>query len=214
MVGFDLDMTLIDTVSGFAATLEALGRRARRRAPGRGADRTARPTARPAARAPPARRAVGPAADRFREIYPDIAVAPTPALAGVAEALAAVRRHGGRIVLVTGKHTPNAQLHVDHLGLDVDVVEGGSGAPARARCCAATVRTSTSATTSTTSRARRRPGSPASRCSPAAAPARSSRRPAPTSSSTDLTGFPAWLDGYVLGGGWPRWRQPCAPTSA
>jgi pyridinium-3,5-biscarboxylic acid mononucleotide sulfurtransferase len=42
----------------------------------------------------------------------------------VAEALAAVRRHHGRIVLVTGKHTPNAQLHVDHLGLDVDVVEG------------------------------------------------------------------------------------------
>ena len=43
---------------------------------------------------------------------------------GVAAALAAVRRHHGRIVLVTGKHTPNAQLHVDHLGLDVDVVEG------------------------------------------------------------------------------------------
>ena len=27
-------------------------------------------------------------------------------------------------MLVTGKHTPNAQLHVDHLALDVDVVEG------------------------------------------------------------------------------------------
>ena len=62
--------------------------------------------------------------DRFREIYPDTAVVPTPAFPGVAEALAAVRRHHGRIVLVTGKYTPNAQLHVDHLGLDVDVVEG------------------------------------------------------------------------------------------
>ena len=64
------------------------------------------------------------AADRFREIYPDLAVEPTPAFPGVAAALAAVRRHGGRILLVTGKYTPNAQLHVDHLGLDVDVVEG------------------------------------------------------------------------------------------
>jgi uncharacterized protein len=51
-------------------------------------------------------------------------VVPVPAFPGAAEALAAVRRQHGRIVLVTGKHTPNAQLHVDHLGLDVDVVEG------------------------------------------------------------------------------------------
>src|SRR6478736_4355540 len=64
------------------------------------------------------------AADRFRELYPDLAVVPVPAFPGAAEALAAVRRQHGRIVLVTGKHTPNAQLHVDHLGLDVDVVEG------------------------------------------------------------------------------------------
>ena len=27
-------------------------------------------------------------------------------------------------MLVTGKYEPNAQLHVDHLGLDVDHVEG------------------------------------------------------------------------------------------
>jgi uncharacterized protein len=34
-------------------------------------------------------------------------------------------------VLVTGKHTPNAQLHVDHLGLDVDVVEGRVWGPGK-----------------------------------------------------------------------------------
>ncbi len=124
MVGFDLDMTLIDTVVGFAATLDALGAELGVEFP------TAAMTA---GLGPPldtllqphleADR-IGAAADRFREIYPDHAIVPTPAFPGALDALAAVRRHGGRTVLVTGKHTPNAQLHVDHLGLDVDVVEG------------------------------------------------------------------------------------------
>jgi phosphoglycolate phosphatase-like HAD superfamily hydrolase len=47
------------------------------------------------------------------------------------EALAAVRRHGGRIVVVTGKFTPNARLHVDHLDLDVDVLEGTVWGPGK-----------------------------------------------------------------------------------
>jgi uncharacterized protein len=124
VVGFDLDMTLIDTVVGFGATLDALGAELGVEFP------TAEMTSK---LGPPLELllephleadGIGPAADRFREIYPDVAVAPTPAFPGVADALAAVRRHDGRIVLVTGKHTPNAQLHVDHLGLDVDVVEG------------------------------------------------------------------------------------------
>ena len=124
VVGFDLDMTLIDTVVGFAATLDALGTELGVEFP------TAEMTSK---LGPPLDLLLEPhlpadqipaAADRFREIYPDIAVAPTPAFPGVADALAAVRRHHGRIILVTGKHTPNAQLHVDHLGLDVDVVEG------------------------------------------------------------------------------------------
>jgi uncharacterized protein len=131
VVGFDLDMTLIDTVVGFAATLDALGEELGVQFP------TSELTSR---LGPPLELLLEPhlppdlidsAADRFREIYPDFAVAPTPALAGVPDALAAVRRHGGRIVLVTGKHTPNAQLHVDHLGLDVDVVEGRVWGPGK-----------------------------------------------------------------------------------
>ncbi len=124
VVGFDLDMTLIDTVVGFAATLDALGAELGVEFP------TAEMTAN---LGPPLDLMLEPhlpadqieaAIQRFRAIYPDTAVSPTPAFPGVAEALAAVRRHHGRIVLVTGKHTPNAQLHVDHLALDVDVVEG------------------------------------------------------------------------------------------
>ncbi len=131
VVGFDLDMTLIDTVVGFAATLDALGAELGVQFPTE--DLTSR-------LGPPLdhllsghleQDRIDAAADRFREIYPDHAIAPTPAFPGVAAALAAVRRHHGRIVLVTGKHTPNAQLHVDHLGLDVDVVEGRVWGPGK-----------------------------------------------------------------------------------
>ena len=47
-----------------------------------------------------------------------------PLLPGASEALAAVRRHDGRIVVVTGKFPANAHRHVDHLALEIDVLEG------------------------------------------------------------------------------------------
>ncbi|NPC98075.1 HAD hydrolase-like protein [Nocardioides sp. zg-DK7169] len=124
VVGFDLDLTLIDTVPGFSAVLTALGAEL-------GVDL---PVAEMTRRlGPPLEHLLAPhlppetvpaAGDRFRAIYPEHAIASVPALAGAHEALAAVRRHGGRTVVVTGKFPENARLHVDHLGLDVDVLEG------------------------------------------------------------------------------------------
>jgi phosphoglycolate phosphatase-like HAD superfamily hydrolase len=124
VVGFDLDMTLIDTVPGFAATLDVLGAELGVRFPteeltahlGPPLDLMLAPYL-PAADIPSA-------IDRFRALYPTHAVPPTLLLPGVVAALAAVRAAGGRIVVVTGKFTANAQLHVDHLELDVDAVEG------------------------------------------------------------------------------------------
>jgi uncharacterized protein len=51
-------------------------------------------------------------------------VAASPALVGAHEALAAVRRHGGRTVVVTGKFTPNAARHVALLCLEIDHLAG------------------------------------------------------------------------------------------
>jgi phosphoglycolate phosphatase-like HAD superfamily hydrolase len=62
--------------------------------------------------------------DRFRAMYPEIAVAPTLALPGTHDAIAAVRASGGTVVVVTGKFTPNALLHTEALSLDVDHVVG------------------------------------------------------------------------------------------
>lgn len=123
-MGFDLDMTLIDTVPGFGAVLEALGEELGVSFPV--AEMTARlgPPLESMLAPHLAVDAVATAGDRFRELYPEYAINRVPALAGAAEALAAVRRHGGRVVVVTGKYPDNARLHIDHLGLDVDVLEG------------------------------------------------------------------------------------------
>ncbi|UFN42988.1 HAD family hydrolase [Nocardioides okcheonensis] len=124
VVGFDLDLTLIDTASGFRQVLRALGDEL-------GVDfpveemtsRLGPPLDHLLAPHLPAEQ-VGPAGDRFRELYPDHAITTVPALAGAHEAFAAVRERGGRVLVVTGKYTPNARLHLDHLGLEADHLEG------------------------------------------------------------------------------------------
>src|SRR4051812_47754442 len=63
-------------------------------------------------------------ADRFRALYPGLAVLPTPAFEGARAAIDVVHRYGGRVVVVTGKYEPNARLHLDHLGLEVDALHG------------------------------------------------------------------------------------------
>ena len=117
-------MTLIDTAPGFGAVLTVLGQELGVEFPV--ADLTARlgPPLEAMLAGHLAEDVVGPASDRFRELYPEHAVVPVPVLRGAHEALGAVRRHGGRVVVVTGKYAPNAQLHLDHLALDVDVLEG------------------------------------------------------------------------------------------
>jgi phosphoglycolate phosphatase-like HAD superfamily hydrolase len=124
VVGFDLDMTLIDTVPGFAATLVALGEEIGVEFPVDDiTNRLGPPLEMLFADHLPAELIDG-AGERFRELYPDYAIAPVTYLPGAKAALAAVRRHRGRIVVVTGKFPRNAQLHVDHLEMDIDVLEG------------------------------------------------------------------------------------------
>jgi pyridinium-3,5-biscarboxylic acid mononucleotide sulfurtransferase len=123
-VGFDLDMTLIDTVPGFAAVLRALGAELAVDFPIEQMTAKLGPPLDTLLEPHLAEEAVAPAGDRFRELYPDHAITSVPVLPGAHEALAAVHAHGGRVVLVTGKFPRNAHLHVEHLGLAVDVLEG------------------------------------------------------------------------------------------
>lgn len=124
MVGFDLDMTLIDTAPGFAAVLRALGGELGVDFPVEQLTRRLGPPLEVMLEPHLPAEQLRSAGDRFRALYPHHAITSVALLPGAREALAAVRRLGGRIVVVTGKYPANARLHLDHLDLDVDVLEG------------------------------------------------------------------------------------------
>ncbi|WP_189771851.1 HAD family hydrolase [Streptomyces tauricus] len=123
-VGFDLDMTLIDSRPGIRACYQALSART-----GTFIDadlavtRLGPPLAEELVNWFPAEE-VPAMADVYREMYPAHAIAPTPAMPGAREAIAAVRAAGGRAIVVTAKYEPNAKLHLGHLGIDADAVIG------------------------------------------------------------------------------------------
>ncbi|MGW4594587.1 HAD family hydrolase [Streptomyces sp. NPDC004457] len=123
-VGFDLDMTLIDSRPGIRACYLALAERT-----GTFIDadlavtRLGPPLAEELIHWFPADE-VPAVADLYREMYPSIAIAATPAMDGAREAVEAVRAAGGRTMVVTAKYEPNAKLHLAHLGIEPDVVVG------------------------------------------------------------------------------------------
>ena len=131
VVGFDLDMTLIDTRPGIAAVLDALAVETGVPIDSAAAvSRLGPPLDDELAVWFPADQ-VAAMADRFRAIYPALAVEPAAALPGARAAVDAVHRHGGRVVVVTAKYAPNARLHLDHLGIDADEVVGWRYGPAK-----------------------------------------------------------------------------------
>ncbi|GGZ17403.1 HAD family hydrolase [Streptomyces nitrosporeus] len=131
-VGFDLDMTLIDSRPGIKAAYLALSAET-----GVHVDadlavtRLGPPLEEELAHWFPAAR-IAEAADRYRALYPGRAITPTTALPGAREAVAAVQALGGRAMVVTAKYEPNAKLHLAHLGITPDVLIGGLWAERKA----------------------------------------------------------------------------------
>jgi phosphoglycolate phosphatase len=131
-VGFDLDMTLIDSRPGIKAAYEELSART-----GTYIDaeltitRLGPPLEQELAYWFPDER-IEEMGDLYRELYPEFAISPTPAMRGAREAIAAVQRAGGRAIVVTAKHEPNAKLHLSHLGIEADAVIGWLWAEAKA----------------------------------------------------------------------------------
>ncbi len=124
LVGFDLDMTLIDSRPGIRATYAELCART-----GAMIDLDV-VTSR---LGPPlevelshwlSADEVPAAADLYRALYPDIAIARIEVMPGAHETLAFLRSSGERSLLLTAKNERNARHHVEHLGLAVDDVVG------------------------------------------------------------------------------------------
>ncbi|THA72663.1 HAD family hydrolase [Streptomyces sp. A0958] len=131
-VGFDLDMTLIDSRPGIKAAYLALVAET-------GAvidtdlvvSRLGPPLEEELANWFPSAE-VPAVADRYREMYPAYAITPTLAMPGAREAVEAIRERGGRTVVVTAKYEPNAKLHLSHLGIEPDVIVGDLWAEGKA----------------------------------------------------------------------------------
>ncbi|MBW4704452.1 MULTISPECIES: HAD family hydrolase [unclassified Micromonospora] len=124
MVGFDLDMTLIDSRPGIAAAYRALTARTGVPVDAELAvSRLGPPLRTELAHWFPTER-IEEAVVLYRELYPAYAIAPSVPMPGAREAVDAVHAHGGRVMVVTSKIGRLARLHLDHLGLAVDELAG------------------------------------------------------------------------------------------
>jgi pyridinium-3,5-biscarboxylic acid mononucleotide sulfurtransferase len=128
-VGFDLDMTLVDSRAGIAGTIQAVL-----------AELDVRITDEQVWQGigTPLQQMFGPfvpahqmadAVLRYRELYPTTGVPGITLLPGAAEAFAAVRALHGRVVVVSTKVESAVRLVLDHVGLAADVVVGGLYGP-------------------------------------------------------------------------------------
>jgi phosphoglycolate phosphatase len=132
IIGFDLDMTLVDSRPGIAATYRALSRDTGVPIDAEVAvNRLGPPLETELARWFPADD-VTSVARIFRGLYPSHAISPSPALPGAASAIAAVRAKGGRVLVITAKMTELAHLHLAHLDLPADEVHGWAWADGKA----------------------------------------------------------------------------------
>jgi phosphoglycolate phosphatase len=136
VVGFDLDMTLVDSADGIVATLalacaeqgvtvDADAVRATIGVPLETALLAIAPTLDPVA-----------TAARYRELYAEHGVGPTVLLPGAAEAVEAVHALGGRVLVVSTKVEPAVRAVLAHVGLAAgrrapDLVVGGLFAAAK-----------------------------------------------------------------------------------
>ncbi|WP_344450470.1 HAD family hydrolase [Actinocorallia aurantiaca] len=125
MVGFDLDLTLADTRGGIGSVYSALAAET-----GVFIDvplvvgRLGPPLEMELANWFPEDR-VPEMVRRFRRLYPELAIPATVLMSGAAEAVAAVRAAGERVMVVTAKNEPHARATLAFLGLEVDLLAGG-----------------------------------------------------------------------------------------
>ena len=123
-VGFDLDMTLIDSRPGVRAAMRQLSAEL-------GvfidadlvASRLGPPLETELAHWMPAAD-ISAAADRYRELMAEFGAVNCSALPGAAESVRAIRDAGGRVVVVTAKAAALAAISLEALGIEVDAIHG------------------------------------------------------------------------------------------
>jgi phosphoglycolate phosphatase len=136
-VGFDLDMTLVDSRPGIAATYRELTARTGVHIDVDAAVSRLGPPLRTelAHWFPPSQ--IEEMVLLYRSLYPSHAIEPSRPLSGALSALAAVRELGLRVVVVSSKIERLVRLHLDHLGMAVDEIAGDLFAQGKAAALSA-----------------------------------------------------------------------------
>jgi phosphoglycolate phosphatase len=129
-------------------------------------------------------------------MYPSIAIAASPAMTGAREAVDAVRAAGGRTMVVTAKYEPNAKLHLTHLGIEPDVVVGDLWAEQKAQALREHGATVYVGDHVGDVRGARAAGAFSVAVATGPCPAEELSAAGADVVLTDLTAFPAWLNGY------------------
>lgn len=131
VIGFDLDMTLIDPRRGVRSALGALGDES---GVAIDVDHVV------STLGPPLETALSPwfegdaledACRRYRELHGDILLEGTDPMPGAVEAVRCVRSLGGRVLVVTAKYEPHARMSLMAVGIEADVVVGWKYGPAK-----------------------------------------------------------------------------------
>jgi phosphoglycolate phosphatase len=196
-VGFDLDMTLVDSRPGIAAAYRALTERTGVFVDAEAAvSRLGPPLRTEIARWFPPEQ-VDEAVRVYRELYPAYAITPTVPLPGAVAALAAVRDRGGRVLVVTSKIGRLARLHLDHLGLVVDELAGDLFAEEKATALRAHGATHYVGDHVADMVAAEAAGVPGIAVATGPCSADELRAAGAATVLADLTGFPAALDGMI-----------------
>ena len=199
VVGFDLDMTLVDSRPGIAATLQVL------------AQETGAPVATDEMLDALLRRNLDLEfgerfepdvairwADRFRELYVQHGVPGTHLLPGARESIAAVRELRGRSIVITAKYEPNAIRCLAHVGLEVDAVFGWRYADAKGDTLRSEAAGIYVGDTPNDVRAAARAGAHMVAVTTGPHPEEELRAAGSTTVLESLAEFPAWLHEYVV----------------
>jgi len=120
VVGFDLDLTLVDSADGIVATFVETAHQLGVTVDAEAVRATIGvPLEDAMARFLPARLATE-GVRIYRELYPAMGVTATTLMPGASEAVAAVHSHGGTAIVVSAKIQPAVDAVLEHVGLDVD----------------------------------------------------------------------------------------------
>lgn len=124
VVGFDLDMTLIDPRVGVAAAMAALEREIDAGIDVDWVVANLGPPAEAVLGRWLAPEAVDQAAWRYRQLFEEMGLDTTTAMPGALESVRAVRAAGGSVIVVTAKYEPHAWTSLRAVGLAPDAVFG------------------------------------------------------------------------------------------